>query len=327
MNAYDRNPLDTGTCIICEKEMKWKFYRGDDYLIECPRCGKYKISREANEDLREYGGGCPFTPRQTANISGYLRENQNYFINTKNIQNLISTQTPSFHERADKLLLYLQRVTNHIGEFLERDESWYGYSWSFLEDELQEILNFLVSTKRIKRLKEVGQNQNYYKILPDGWAHLEKLKETNPDSQQCFVAMAFNEDMREVYDSTMSEAILDAGYKPHLVNEKEYNDKIDDEIIRQIRRSRFILADFTGQRQNVYYEVGFAKGLGLEVFWTCRNDEIEKGEVKFDTRQYNFITWENEKLSEFKDNITKRIEAVLGCGTYRKNSSDNSVNN
>ena len=46
-------------------------------------------------------------------------------------------------------------------------------------------------------------------------------------------------------------------------------DKIDDEIIGEIRRSRFLVADFThgdkGARGSVYYEAGFAYGLGLPV--------------------------------------------------------------
>ena len=58
--------------------------------------------------------------------------------------------------------------------------------------------------------------------------------------------------------------IEDAGYKPYLVDEDEHIDKIDDKIIAEIRRSRFIVADFThgekGARGGVYFEAGFALG-------------------------------------------------------------------
>ncbi|MFC1886373.1 hypothetical protein ACFLZM_04890, partial [Thermodesulfobacteriota bacterium] len=72
--------------------------------------------------------------------------------------------------------------------------------------------------------------------------------------------------------------------------EHQFNGKIDDEIIAQIRRSRFIVADFTGHRGGVYYEAGFAKGLGLEVIWTCNKNDIDK--LHFDIRQYNCIDWD-----------------------------------
>ena len=153
-----------------------------------------------------------------------------------------------------------------------------------------------------------------YKITPEGWAHLEEIKKMNADSLQCFVALWFDEQMQNIYDEYISRAITNAGYKPHKVDQREYNDKIDDEIIAQIRRSRFIVADFTGHRGGVYYEAGFAKGLGLEVIWTCRKDDID--ELHFDIRQYNCIDWDIEHLDVFSRRLTSRIESVLGHGSY-----------
>lgn len=153
------------------------------------------------------------------------------------------------------------------------------------------------------------------KILPEGWAHLETLKKTNADKKQCFVAMWFSDEMEQIYNTIISEAITDAGYFPHRVDQREHNDKIDDEIISQIRKSRFVLADFTGHRGGVYFEAGFAKGLGLEVFWSCREDDIEN--LHFDIRQYNCIAWRHDNLEEFKSKIIHRVEAVLGHGPYQ----------
>jgi nucleoside 2-deoxyribosyltransferase len=153
-----------------------------------------------------------------------------------------------------------------------------------------------------------------FKVLPAGWAHLEELRKVSVNSEQCFVAMWFDEQMNKIYDEIITKAVLDAGYRPHRVDKREHNDQIDDEIIAQIRRSRFIVADFTGLRGGVYYEAGFAKGLGLEVVWTCRKDYIK--DLHFDIRQYNCIVWEEDKLSDFMKRLTNRIESVLGRGKY-----------
>ena len=90
--------------------------------------------------------------------------------------------------------------------------------------------------------------------------------------------------------------------------------KIDDEIVAEIRRSRFLIADFThgkaGARGGVYFEAGFALGLGIPVIHTCREDAIDK--VHFDTRQYNHILWRNPE--DLRDQLEKRILARFGEG-------------
>ena len=89
-------------------------------------------------------------------------------------------------------------------------------------------------------------------------------------------------------------------------------DKIDDAIIAEIRRSRFLIADFThgedGARGGVYYEAGYAHGLGIPVIFTCHKDKID--ELHFDTRQYAHIVWDSpeELRTLLRDRILARIE-------------------
>ena len=80
-----------------------------------------------------------------------------------------------------------------------------------------------------------------------------------------------------------------------------------------IRGSRFIIADFTGDRGGVYFEAGFANGLGKPVIWTVRKDWLNK--LHFDTRQFNHITWADGEYLELKEALRLRIEATIGKGT------------
>src|SRR5271165_6192652 len=73
------------------------------------------------------------------------------------------------------------------------------------------------------------------------------------------------------------------------IDRKEHDGKIDDQIIAEIRRSAFVVADFSGHRGGVYYEAGFAHGIGRRVIFTCKQAEIDK--LHFDIRQYNTILW------------------------------------
>jgi hypothetical protein len=80
-------------------------------------------------------------------------------------------------------------------------------------------------------------------------------------------------------------------------------------ILCEIRRSHFVVADFTLQRQNVYFEAGFAEALGLQVIYTCREDDIKN--AHFDIRQRNHIVWNAPE--ELKDELKNRIGATIGA--------------
>ncbi|MCC6695726.1 MAG: hypothetical protein IT365_08860 [Candidatus Hydrogenedentes bacterium] len=297
-------------CPVCLQKMQASRAGVGLHHIECRQCGTYFVSASVLGKIKN----AEFSPRSRANFSGWLIENQGFQIDTRNIDRLLNLSTPSFHERADKALLLIEIGTPYAGKHVQRENSWVSRVWCINEEELTEILQYLVSCARIE--KHSSEHGLQYKILPNGWAHLEELKSFGRDSVQGFVAMWFDDSLRKLNDEIISQAILDAGYKPHRVDQREHNDKIDDEIIAQIRQSRFVVADFTGHRGGVYFEAGFAKGLGMEVFWTCRRDEIDK--LHFDIRQYNCIDWESANLGEFRERLTNRIEAVLGHGSYNQ---------
>ncbi len=101
--------------------------------------------------------------------------------------------------------------------------------------------------------------------------------------------MWFDDEMKSAYTEGFEPALEASGYIPIRIDMKEHNEKIGDRIIAEIRQSGLVVADFTGQRGGVYYEAGFAKGLGIPVIWTCHEDAVEN--LHFDTRQYNHIVW------------------------------------
>ena len=156
-------------------------------------------------------------------------------------------------------------------------------------------------------------------LKPRGYARLAELEGINPESSQAFVAMWFGSDSSEdVYQKGINLAVEEAGYQAVRIDKIEHNNKIDDEIIAAIRRSRFLIADFTqgdeGARGGVYYEAGFAYGLNIPVIFTCHEDGIEK--VHFDTRQYNHIIWTDP--DDLRERLVQRISATIGDGPLKE---------
>jgi hypothetical protein len=73
-----------------------------------------------------------------------------------------------------------------------------------------------------------------------------------------------------------------------------------------------MVADFTGQRGGVYFEAGMMKGLGRNVIWMCKKQELDEGKLHFDIRQYNFIAWESTE--DARAQLLHRIRANEGEG-------------
>jgi nucleoside 2-deoxyribosyltransferase len=144
-----------------------------------------------------------------------------------------------------------------------------------------------------------------------GRLHDEQIyRQVQTASAQGFVAMSFRPGMLSAYEDGIEVGITAAGYTPLRVDRHEHLNKIDDEIIGQIRRSRCVVADFTGQRPSVYYEAGFAYGLNLPVIMCCRKDEFKK--LHFDVRQFNCIIWSN--AAQLARLLEQRIGRAIGPG-------------
>ncbi|HEY5090803.1 MAG TPA: hypothetical protein VIK30_12580 [Polyangia bacterium] len=148
-------------------------------------------------------------------------------------------------------------------------------------------------------------------ITEKGWELLETRAKGS--GSLGFIAMKFKE-MDPVYEA-IAAGIARAGYQQTRIDREEYIGGVMDQIIAKIRESRFVVADFTGNRGGVYYEAGFALGLNLPVFTLCRQDHLSGAEsVHFDVHHLNLLAWEDGKLPELTARLEARIVAVLGRG-------------
>ena len=223
------------------------------------------------------------------------------------------------HERANRLLRFMVRSIGSVAHDISINENTdAAYAWSESVDwlEIDYFLAYLKSMSWIQGTLFAGAFQGT--VTVKGHNRIAELA-TNADSSQAFVAMWFADDTDAAYRHGIEPGIEGAGYRPLRIDHKPDLNKIDDEIIAEIRRSRFLVADFThgedGARGGVYFEAGFAHGLGLPVIYTCRKDMVDK--LHFDTRQYAHIVWETPQ--ELLSGLKQRILARIGEGPGTQN--------
>ena len=144
------------------------------------------------------------------------------------------------------------------------------------------------------------------RLTAKGWKRFYELTSRNAFGNRVFVAMHFTEAMNRVYDLAIEPAIKECGYQPCLISREQFDEKIDDRILAEIRRSALVIADCTGHRPNVYLEAGFAMALGIPVVWTCHESGVK--DLHFDIRQHPCIGWPNE--DDLRGRIIARIQAL-----------------
>lgn len=321
-------------CPVCNFYLKdYCVDNNGSYYCHCYRCGKYFIAYEAQVDFHEF----ITSASQMANLSGWIYKNQEELITSERLSRLSKLRTPNVDEKANRILLFLSELCPIPGERLP---SIFKTIQSLLELDLEELQpHHIESAEMMLPVMSLGNvstiEELYYllfdylydekkyldlvsidKITPKGWAFIESNKSRNPESNNVFIAMKFEDSLKEFSEKWVESAIRETGFDSIRIDKYEHNNLIDDEIIANIRRSRFLIADLTGNSYGVYYEAGFARGLGLPVIYLCQEEYFKSDDhkVHFDTNHYPFILW-NEKQGEvLKNKLKNRIEATIGFG-------------
>ena len=294
-------------------------------VVDSPRTGgKYCITAEAKALVER------LDDREKARLTSWLVKQRSLGIECpkiedKTVSNEEYDQPLSRSERMNRLLKHIEQngargTLKKPARIFSRDRSpevvhtqpdylkILAVSESTSREELLDLLDSMREKEWVKDpLREYTGGEfpksGSVSITAKGHEYLEGLRKVTPNSSQAFVAMWFDKSMSETWEKGIKPAIRNSGHEPFRIDEPKDVIKIDDRIIAEIKRSRFLVADFThgrdGARGNVYYEAGFAQGLEIPVIFTCRKDLIDK--VHFDIRQYYHIAWEKTILKIYKE--------------------------
>lgn len=125
------------------------------------------------------------------------------------------------------------------------------------------------------------------------------------DDKLVFVVAAFNDESEVIY-----EGIRAAAESQQLIA-KRVKDEIGDyqiteRVLEMIRSARLVVCDLSFERPNVYFELGFARGIGKKVITIARKNSI----IHFDVKDWTCLFYSDSR--QIERDLRSRFQAELG---------------
>jgi len=215
-------------------------------------------------------------------------------------------------ERLDSFFMYLFSIQKIDGEKyyinLNEPENWMR-NYFVNQDECLFYIEGLIEKGLINfRQEGMSPYNGLMNITHKGLSYAIELVNSGEKSQNCFIAMAFDE-RTNIYREAIRKAITSTGFEFIIIDEQniDSNKTIPDSILAAIKNSKFCVADFSYHRNGVYFESGYALGLGKQIIYTCLESEFENSH--FDIKQLQHIIYKDEIDLEKK--LIDKIEAWI----------------
>jgi hypothetical protein len=136
-------------------------------------------------------------------------------------------------------------------------------------------------------------------LVSDVIALCEKIATSNT----VFTIMPFTEEFRDVYASYVA-VCREFGFNAVRTDESESGERIIPRILEGIRRAAFVIADVTHPTANVFYEIGFAEGLGRSVIVSAKKGTT----LPFDIVDIPVLYWSGQE--ELKERLRRRVKEI-----------------
>jgi hypothetical protein len=318
-------------CVVCMRDCEFKEIGrwdgfGREVLVECEACGQYlKPDFFDPQDL----AGADTDDRRRISRQIRLR-NKGRWTRTNSPPNLCKDYPEGSYRtlpplpgdvpsRIDAVLLLLAQSSDGLGEQINVTAllwPWVSLLGLSSPSKLEPYLDVIEGRKWAHQTQRdnSGSPSNFCCLTMEGWIRAAEIKKPAQTLSQVFCAFPNRGDVQgEDIVGPQSNALCGAVEKivapllPYRVETDPKAEHIGDAIIAGIRTARFVVADLSHHRPNVYYEAGFAQGLGIPVVFTCRKDLL--ADVHFDVAGHRILPWEPEALDAFGKDLQLHLQA------------------
>lgn len=283
-------------CFLCGTQAQ-AGANGFAITVMCPGCGRYVIDVRCAQMLKTSdpsdAGGTDMKVRASWRVRQATDAGEELELTVLNFDQVADFDTLPVSRRLFRFLELIALGSEGPGDLIPfQTPEFRARLRCRTANEVEFLFHQLVGRGMLTKqpfVEATGMPTGVTALTAKGWEAIEPAAGLGLPGI-CFVAMSFSPELNAAFDDGIRPAVeIDCGLKAVRVDRDEHNDAITDRILAGIRSAQVVIAEFTGQRQGVYFEAGFALGLGRTVIWTCKDDDFDA--LHFDTRQYNHIKW------------------------------------
>jgi nucleoside 2-deoxyribosyltransferase len=114
--------------------------------------------------------------------------------------------------------------------------------------------------------------------------------EVKAERPLCFTVMQFTEDFNVLYSDVIKPVCEQFGFKVVRGDDLNTSGQILEDITQSIRSAALIIADVTPDNANVFYEVGYAHGIGKP---TILLSDRRRERLPFDISGFRTLFYDN----------------------------------
>lgn len=248
-------------------------------------------------------------------VNGKWNFDKDLYLTSRKIENILhASDYPKTPEDIIKnLFLGLNELPNYYGDSIWFtkliNSGWFEKFYLRNSEELNFYIKTLAAQKYINIEGYISNDVQSFHISYEGLNYLIKLNTEGELSNNCFIAMSFSKTEDHIYFEAIKPACDETGYVPKRIDYENLGNEqtINDGIIALIKKCKFCIADFTQQKDGVYFEAGYALGRNMKVIYTCHEDYFSK--CHFDTNHFPHIVYKT--TSELKKKLIEKIEAWI----------------
>ena len=309
----DQQPQEQ--CFICKLDnatIRNESGGFDVYHVMCDRCGSYRVTDDFIRyfdaiKLKEIGYILSAVARERYETGApqalFRSDEAELYTSDYNVPDL-----KNIKEKSYKFIERLNEQSEHFGFYIDINYvNDFPLAYAKNKDEFIAQIDLLEQSGLIEKRRDTTFRCQV-RLTAEGIDISNTLRKTKNESDQGFVAIWFNKSM----DATIQAielAITESGYKPICIRDEHFSEKIMDKALGEIRKSKFLVVDLTGNRSSVFFEAGFAFGLDIDIIYVYKKGSEKSTPLDFYVRHYK--CYEYEKADDLKNILSDAISARI----------------